>query len=90
MVGIVNPDETVRYVVSAAQGQVLSANLIIVASEVRLGVSDPTGAWLKAVDTTHTWSTAIPASGEYTIHIVGPAGIQSPAYTLQVRLMPAP
>ena len=88
-IGVVNPNETVRYVLYAVEGQVLSINLTAPGNEVAIAVYDPMGGALKALDTTSTWTTTVTLAGEYVIDIVSIAGAASKSYTLQVGLSPS-
>lgn len=89
-VGIVNTNETIRYVLSATPGQVLTISLTGPANtEVTLGVTGPTGLALKPPDGNFTWSTTIIDGGDYIINIASVAGSSSKAYTLTVSLTSA-
>ncbi|HET9911429.1 MAG TPA: LysM peptidoglycan-binding domain-containing protein [Anaerolineales bacterium] len=89
-VGIVNPNETIRYVLGATPGQVLTISLTgPVNTEVTLGVSGPTGLALKPPDGNFTWTTNIIDGGDYTINIASIAGSSQKAYTLTVSLTSA-
>jgi uncharacterized repeat protein (TIGR01451 family) len=86
--GIVNPNETIHYVVTAAAGQVLSVKLTAPANAVAIGVDGPTGLALKALDANPIWSTTINSAGDYSIVIASLADA-SMSYTLEVSLSPA-
>jgi hypothetical protein len=88
-IGIVNPNETIRYLLNAAAGQVLSINLTAPANEVALGVNGPTGLVLKPLDASPTWSATISTGGDYTITLMALTGSSSKSYTLVVSLTPA-
>jgi uncharacterized repeat protein (TIGR01451 family) len=89
-VGIVNANETIRYVLTATPGQVLTLSLTGPANtEVTLGVNSPTGLALKPPDGNFTWTTTIIDGGDYTINIASIAGTSSKAYTLTVSLTSA-
>jgi uncharacterized repeat protein (TIGR01451 family) len=89
-VGVVNPNQTIQYVITAAQGQVLGVKLTATpANEVSIGVNGPTGLALKPLDPTPTWNTTITTGGDYYINIVGALGSSSKTYTLEVSLSPA-
>jgi hypothetical protein len=86
-VGIVNPNETIRYVLGATAGQVLTISLTGPAnSEVTIGVTSPTGLALKPPDGNFTWTTNVIDGGDYTISIASIAGTSQKAYTLTVSL----
>jgi uncharacterized repeat protein (TIGR01451 family) len=90
-VGVINPNETIHYVLSAAQGQVLSIKLTAPANEVAIGVNGPTGLALKPLDASPTWNTTITTSGDHFINIASLTGGSSKSYTLEVSLTtPAP
>jgi LysM repeat protein len=90
-IGFVNINQRLQYIVTAAQGQVLTLNLQAPVNEVTLGVSDPNGLALKPADSNYTWSTTITTPGDYTINLIGLAGSPSKSYTLDVSLTsPAP
>jgi uncharacterized repeat protein (TIGR01451 family) len=85
-IGFVNLNERIQYIVTAAQGQLLTINLTAPANEVSLGVNDPNGLALKSPDSTYTWSATVNTAGDYTINLTGLAGSSSKSYTLQVSL----
>jgi LysM repeat protein len=90
-VGIINPNETLNYVVSASVGQTLSIKLTAPANEVAIGVNSPTGIALKQMDASPTWSTVITTGGDYAINLMSLTGGSSKNYTLEVTLTsPAP
>jgi LysM repeat protein len=85
--GVVNANQTVQYVLNAAQGQVLNVSLTgPTSTEVTLGVNGPTGIALKQADGTFTWNTTIITGGDHYINVAGLAGIQPKTYTLTVSL----
>jgi uncharacterized repeat protein (TIGR01451 family) len=84
--GIVNPNQTVQYVINASQGQVLALNLTATAGEVAIGVNSPTGLALKPLDGSFTWNTTITTGGDHYINIASIAGASSKQFTLQVSL----
>jgi LysM repeat protein len=89
-VGIVNLNETIRYLLSAAPGQVLTISLTGPANtEVTLGVTSPTGLVLKPPDGNFTWTTSVIDGGDYTISIASIAGTSQKAYTLTISLTSA-
>lgn len=88
-IGILNPSQTVQYIVAATQGQTLTVQLIAPADEVNLGVIDPTGLALKQPDPTYTWNSNIINSGDHTISLTSILGNSSKSYTLQVSLTSA-
>jgi LysM domain-containing protein len=88
-VGIINPNETIHYVISAAQGQTLSIKLTAPANEVAIGVNGPTGLALKPLDASPTWSTTITTGGDHYINMTSLTGSSSKSYTLEVSLTPA-
>jgi hypothetical protein len=87
-IGVINPNETIRYVLNATAGQVLSINLTAPANEVAIGVNGPTGLVLKPLDASPTWSTVITTSGDHTITLTNLTGSSSKSYTLEVSLTP--
>jgi uncharacterized repeat protein (TIGR01451 family) len=88
--GIINPNETIQFVLTAAPGQMLTVNLTGPANtEATLGVSGPTGLALKQPDGTFTWSSAISTGGDHYINIKSGAGTTQKAYTLTVSLTTA-
>ncbi|HSA99792.1 MAG TPA: LysM domain-containing protein [Anaerolineales bacterium] len=85
--GVISPNQTVPYVVTAAQGQTLSINVVTSAvNEVGLGVNGPTGLALKLMDGTLTWTATIATGGDHYINIASILGSSSKAYTLTVTL----
>jgi uncharacterized repeat protein (TIGR01451 family) len=87
-VGIVNPKETIHYVVRAVQGQGLSVKLTAVTDQVALGVNGPTGLVLKPLDAGPTFSTTVTTAGDYYINLTSLVDTSS-SYTLEVGLPPA-
>jgi LysM repeat protein len=85
-IGVINPNETIRFVIAATQGQVLSVSLTAPANEVNLGVNSPTGIALKPLDATPTWSATVTTSGDHTITLFAALGNSSKSYTLEVKL----
>jgi uncharacterized repeat protein (TIGR01451 family) len=90
-VGVINPGQTIQYVITAAQGQVLGVKLTTTpaGNDVSIGVNGPTGLALKPLDPTPTWNTTIATGGDHFISIVGANGMSSKTYTLEVSLSPA-
>jgi hypothetical protein len=89
-VGVINPNETIPYVISATQGQMLSVKLTAPPNEVAIGVNGPTGLALKPLDASPTWSTGINATGDYFINLTSLTGGGQKSYTLEVTLTAAP
>lgn len=85
-IGVINPNQTLQYIVSAAQGQVLTIQLTAPANEVAIGVTGPTGLALKPLDPTPTWSATISTGGNHIITLASVLGTSSKSYTLQVSL----
>ncbi len=89
-IGIINPNETIRFVIAANQGQLLSIRLTAPANEVAVGVNSPTGIALKPLDATPTWSATVTTSGDHVISLVAVLGTSSKSYTLEVGLSTPP
>jgi uncharacterized repeat protein (TIGR01451 family) len=90
-VGVINPNETIHYVINTVQGQLLSIKLTAPENEVAIGVNGPTGLVLKPLDASPTWSTTITTGGDHFINIMSLTGGTSKSYTLEVSLTsPAP
>jgi len=85
-IGVINPNERLQYIVTAAAGQVLTINLTAPVNEVSLGVNNPNGLALKTPDSLYTWSSAIAAAGDHTINLASLTGNTSKSYTLTVTL----
>ena len=85
-VGVINPNETIHYVVNAAQGQMLSINITAPANEVAIGINGPTGIGLKQMEAYPTWSTMVTTGGDYYINMITLTGGNSKSYTLEVSL----
>ena len=85
-VGVINPNETIHYVIAATQGQTLSVKLTAPPNEVAIGVNGPTGVALKSLDASPSWSTNVTATGDYFINIMSLSGGSSKSYTLEVSL----
>jgi LysM repeat protein len=85
--GVVNPLQSVSYVIAATQGQVLSVSLSGIANtEATLGVTGPTGLALKAQDGNFSWNTTVTTGGDHTIRVTSLIGGSSRTYTLMVGL----
>jgi LysM repeat protein len=84
--GSVPADGTIRYVLTANQGQTLSVNATVSANEVAVTVTDPNGVALNPLAGTITWNVPIFVSGDYTIQIDDMAGNSSKPYSLNVSL----
>ena len=89
-IGVINPNETIRFLLYAAQGQQLSISLTAPANEVNLGVNGPTGIALKPLDAAPTWSATVTTTGDHTITLFAALGSSSKSYTLEVKLTGAP
>jgi LysM repeat protein len=87
-VGVINPNETIQFVINAPQGSVLGVKLTAPANEVSIGVTGPTGLALKPLDPTPTWNTTITTGGDHYITLQSVAGTSSKSYTLEVSLTP--
>jgi LysM repeat protein len=85
--GIVNPMQSVTYVIAATAGQVLSVNLSgIPNTEATLGVTGPTGLALKPQDGNFNWNTTVTTAGDHIITVTSLIGGSSRTYTLTVGL----
>jgi uncharacterized repeat protein (TIGR01451 family) len=90
-VGVINPNETIHYVINAVQGQILTVKLTAPVNEVAIGVNGPTGLVLKTLDASPTWNTTVTTGGDHYINIMSLTGGTSKSYTLEVSLTtPAP
>jgi len=85
-VGVINPNETIHYVINAVQGQMLSIKLTAPVNEVAIGVNGPTGLILKPLDASPSWNTTVTTGGDHYINIMSLTGGTSKAYTLEVSL----
>lgn len=85
-IGIINPNERLQYIVTAAVGQMMTITLEAPANEVSLGVNDPNGIALKSPDSNYNWSTNINTAGDYTINLASLTGGSTKSYTLRVTL----
>jgi LysM repeat protein len=85
-VGIINPNETLHYVVNANQGQMLHIKLTAPANEVAIGVNVPTGLLLKPLDASPEWSALVTTGGDHYINMTTLGGGSSKSYTLEVSL----
>ena len=79
-----------RFVLGATQGQTLNIKVTGPANELALAVYAPSGAALKAQDTTLTWSGVLPTTGDYFIDVVSVLVVSDKNYTLEVTLITAP
>jgi hypothetical protein len=85
-IGVINPNESIRYLLNATAGQMLSIKLTAPANEVAIGVNGPTGLVLKPLDASLTWNTTITTGGDHTITLIALAGGSSKPYLLEVSL----
>lgn len=85
-IGVINPNETLQYIVAAQAGQVMTIQLTAPANEVAIGVTGPTALALKPLDPSPTWSATISTSGDHIITLASVLGTSSKSYTLQVSL----
>ena len=84
--GVVNPMQSVSYVIAATPGQVLSVNLAgIPNTEATLGVTGPTGLALNPSGNLN-WSATVTTGGDHTITVRSLVGGSSRTYTLTVGL----
>jgi LysM repeat protein len=87
LAGVVNPLQSVSYVIAATQGQVLSVSLTGIGNtEATLGVTGPTGLALKTPDGNFAWNTTVTTGGDHLIKITSLVGGSSKTYTLTVGL----
>jgi LysM repeat protein len=90
-VGVINPNETINYVINTVAGQMLTVKLTAPVNEVAIGVNGPTGLILKPLDASPTWSTTVTTGGDHFINIMSLTGGTTKSYTLEVSLTnPAP
>jgi hypothetical protein len=86
LAGVISPDQAIHYLLSAAQGQVLTLRLTAPANAVAIRVVGPTQVVLKPLDSALAWSGTITVNGEYSIEIASMPGSASQSFTLQVTL----
>lgn len=86
LVGVVNPNQTLQYIVTAAPGQMLTITMTSDPNVVSLGVTGPTGIALKSPDGNLNWNAMITTGGDHYINIISRAGSSSTPYTLNVTL----
>jgi uncharacterized repeat protein (TIGR01451 family) len=84
-IGLINAGERIQYIVTAAQGQILTINLQATANEMTLGVNNPNGLALKTPDSNYAWNATVTTPGDHTINLTSLTG-GSKSYTLQVSL----
>lgn len=85
-IGVINPNERIQYIVTAALGQTLTITLTAPPNEVSLGVNNPNGLALKTPDSLYQWSATIATAGDHTINLASLSGNTSKSYTLTVSL----
>ena len=85
-IGVINPNERIQYIVTAAAGQMMTITLQATPNEVSLGVNNPNGLALKTPDALYTWSATIATAGDHTINLASLTGNTSKSYTLTVSL----
>lgn len=85
-IGLINPNERIQYIVTAAAGQMLTINLQANPDQITIGVNNPNGLTIKTPDSLYTWSTTITTAGDHTINLASLNGTSSVSYTLQVSL----
>jgi hypothetical protein len=84
-IGVINPNERLQYIVTAAVGQVLTINLTAPPNEVSIGVNNPNGLALNP-GSMYTWSATVATAGDHTINLASLTGNTSKSYTLTVTL----
>ena len=90
-VGNISTPQTLRFVFTAATGQILNVKLSVPNNDVNLAIYAPNGSALKPLDLTNSWTGTLPANGDYYIDLVSSVGAASKLYTLEVTLNnPAP
>ncbi len=85
-IGVINPNERIQYIVTAAAGQMMTITLTAPPDEVSLGVNNPNGLALKTPDSLYQWSATIATAGDHTINLASLTGNTSKSYTLTVSL----
>jgi hypothetical protein len=85
--GVVNPLQSVSYVIAATTGQVLSVSLTGIGNtEASIGVTGPTGLALNPQGGNFNWNTTVTTGGDHTITVKSLIGGSSRTYTLTVGL----
>lgn len=85
--GTVPASSKVRYVFSAAQGQILSVRVLNApANELAMGITASNGSVIKVQDSNLTFNGAIPFAGDTNIDIAAIAGNSTKTFTLEVIL----
>ena len=82
----VNPQATVRYALSATQGQILSVTVTATVNEVGLAIYSPTNAVLKPMNATLTWTGTVPATGNQLIDVASLTGSNIKPFAMTVSL----
>jgi LysM repeat protein len=85
-IGVLNPNDRIQYIVTAAAGQMMTITLQAPENEVSLGVNNPTGLALKTPDSLYTWSATISTAGDHTINLASLTGNNIKSYSLTVSL----
>jgi len=91
LTGTIGTPDTIRHVFTGTQGQILTVKLTVPTNDVGLAIYAPSGAALKPLDNTLSWSGTLTATGDHFIDLVSTLGSTSKAYSLEVTLStPAP
>lgn len=89
--GNIATPQTIRHVFTGTTGQILTVKLTVATNDVNLGIYAPSGAALKALDATNSWTGTLTSNGDHYIDLVSSVGATSKPYTLEVTLNdPAP
>lgn len=75
-----------RYILTAAQGQLLSIKVTGPTNEIGLSVTSQNGSVLKQQDANLTWTGTIPANGDYFIEVANLLVVGSKSFTMEVGL----
>lgn len=84
--GTVSTPGSIRYVIAATAGQILTIKVTIATNDVSTAVYGPDQAVLKALDPTLSWSGTVKATGDQFIDIVSNLGNATKTFTLDVTL----
>ena len=86
--GVAPAGGSIRYSLTAAQGQRLTLNLVITTEQLDLVVTGPGGVVLRPSQAGQPWSETLPSGGEYFIEVRDTSGRDAQPYMLQLQLSP--
>jgi hypothetical protein len=86
--GVAPAGGSIRYSLTASQGQRLTLNFVITTDQLNLVVTGPGGVVLRPSQAGQPWSETLPSGGEYFLEVRDTSGRDAQPYMLQLQLSP--